>query len=143
SDAGSERLLCEAYSLGAIRTGGPSPLTGTVNCQLPSPDHPYLASHGAFFNNGACDPSGGERLVDFPAPGGGGNLAAIEAWIDHLQPNLGVDVELVAQGGSPVAAALRDVRTALLATLAADIRTPCRKYNVVLVLDGADTCEPG
>jgi hypothetical protein len=134
----TERRLCDAYALGRIKTGGPSPLAGTVNCDLPTADHRFIATHGAA---GACDPAGGDRLVDFPAPGAGSNVAEIDAWIDHLQPSLASDVELKAQGGAPVAAALRDLRDALLATLAADSRTPCRDYKAVLVLDGADGCD--
>jgi hypothetical protein len=142
SGTNTERLECEAYAMGAIRTGGASPLGPTVNCALPTTNHPYLASHGAV-GGATCDPGGGERLVDFPAPGGGSNRPLVEAWIDHVQADLGLDVELTASGASPIAGGLRDLRTALLATLTADPRVECRPYRVVLVLDGPDGCEPG
>jgi hypothetical protein len=141
SDTGAERLLCEAYALDRVRTGGPSPLAGTVNCALPTADHRFIASHGALSNNGACDPSGGERVVDFPATGWGENRADIDAWIDHQQPEVDAS-EITPHGAGPLAAALRDMRASLLTTLAADARTPCRKYKVILVVDGQDTCEP-
>jgi hypothetical protein len=139
--AGLERVVCDAHRLEAIRSGGTSPLAGTVQCALPATSHPYLASHGALITNGSCDLNGGELLVDFPASAGGDNRAALTAWLDHTQPNLSSDVELTANGASSLAASLRDLRAWLLATARADSQTPCRSYRVVLVVGGEDTCE--
>jgi hypothetical protein len=137
SDAGgsAERLLCEAYQLDRIRTGGTSPLAGTVNCALPSTSHPFMMNHGG------CDPSGGERLVDFPATGFDDNYAQIRQWIDHQQPNVSTDVEINAQGGTPIAASLRDMRTAIYNSARLDTRTPCRKHQVIFLTDGGESCE--
>ena len=131
----AERLLCEAYQLDRIRTGGTSPLAGTVNCALPSTNHPFMMNHGG------CDPSGGERLVDFPATGFDDNYAQIRQWIDHQQPNVSTDVEINAQGGTPIAASLRDMRTAVFNSARLDTRTPCRKHQVIFLTDGGESCE--
>jgi hypothetical protein len=137
-----DRASCEAFDMGNVRTGGVTLLgPATVNCALPTTDHPFITTHGAVSNGGTCDPDGGERLVDFPAPGSGSNQAQIDEWLDHAQPSLDADVEVKAFGLRPVAAALRDMRAALLATLGADARTPCREYKVVLLLAGQETCE--
>lgn len=140
SDTGSDRLVCEAYALGRIRTGGTSPLLATVNCALPTEDRRFTLNQGAVGGAG-CDPAGADRLVDFPATGLDDNRVQIEAQIDHQLANLDGDVEISAHGASPLAAALRDLRSAVLASAAADTSTPCRRHQVVLVTDGAEGCE--
>lgn len=137
TDAGgsAERLTCEAYQMDRVRTGGTSLLSGTVNCALPSTNHQFMMNHGG------CDPTGGERLVDFPATGFQDNYQSIFAWIDHAQPSLSSDVEINAQGGTPIAASLRDMRTSVLANATADTKTPCRKHQVVFLTDGGESCE--
>ncbi|MEW5855600.1 MAG: HYR domain-containing protein, partial [Myxococcota bacterium] len=141
SDAGSERLVCEAYGMGNIRTSGTSPLGGTVQCALPTEDHPYKGSHGARVSAGACDPTGGERLVDFPATDGDDNAPALLTWMDHNWSLGSQDVELVADGNAPIAAALRDMRAAVFDAARQDTATPCRKHQVVLVVGGTEACE--
>ncbi|MBZ0233686.1 MAG: hypothetical protein K8M05_15270, partial [Deltaproteobacteria bacterium] len=136
-----ERAVCEAYQLHNIRTGGTSPLSGTVNCALPIESHPFILDHGGFSNNGACDPTGGEQLVSFPATGFDDNYAQIFQYIDHQRPVLGTSVEITAQGGTPIAASLRDMRASIFANAQADTRTPCRKHTVVFLTDGGESCE--
>ncbi|MCE9576021.1 MAG: hypothetical protein K8W52_22910 [Deltaproteobacteria bacterium] len=138
-----ERAVCEAYALNRVRTGGISPLDGTstVNCALPSSDHKFIKSAGAFINNNACDPNGGQRLVDFPATGYDDNYDTMMQWIDGTQTNFATDVEIKPQGGTPIAASLRDMKTTILANLAADAKTPCRKYQVIILTDGGESCE--
>ncbi|MCL4226139.1 MAG: hypothetical protein KJZ91_16875 [Myxococcales bacterium] len=138
STSNIESAVCDAYGLGQIRTGGTSPL-GAVSCA--SASHPFILEHGGFNNAGACDPTGGERLVDFPATGFADNYAQIFSFIDHQRPALGTDVEITAQGGTPIAASLRDMRAAILANATADTRTPCRKHQVVFLTDGGESCE--
>lgn len=129
-----DRAACEMFDLDRVRSGGASPLGGsTVQCYpVADPSHRYITYRGG------C--TGGDRLVDFPL-GTTSNLAAIGTWLDHAQPAPASDVELRANGGSPVAALLRDQRAALLGTLAADPSATCRRYAIALVLDGPDNCE--
>jgi hypothetical protein len=137
-----ERLLCEGYDMGQIRTGGVSPLNGAaVNCALPITDHRYIKSVGASFFNNACDPNGGQRLVDFPPTGYDDNYDTMMTWIDGTQSNFATDVEIKPQGGTPIAASLRDMKTTILANMTADTKTPCRKYQAIILTDGGETCE--
>jgi hypothetical protein len=136
-----DRVRCELLDLNQVRSGGRSPLgggTATVQCYpAADPTHRFITYHGV-----GCGMAGGDRLVDFPPDPMSSNLAAIGAWLDHAQPAPATDVELRANGASPVAALLRDVRTTLLDTLAADASATCRRYAIALVLDGPDNCEP-
>jgi hypothetical protein len=97
--------------------------------------------HGGFVNGAACDPTGAERLVDFPTDGFGDNYPAIASWIDHNQNPFVSTNELRPQGGTPIAASLRDMRTSILASLTADRATPCRKYQAIVLTDGGESCE--
>jgi hypothetical protein len=82
--------------------------------------------------------------VDFPAPGVSDNLGPLAAWIDHVQTPFATAHELRAQGLRPIAASLRDMRTALLASLSTDLESPCRPYQVVVIAAGPEECEtPG
>ncbi len=138
-----DRAICEAYRLDRIKTTGVSPLNDAsiVSCfPTAAPTHRYIDAVGASMNGAACDPTGAQRIVDFPATGFDDSYAAGAAYVDQ-QWALASNPELRATGGSPIAAALRDMRTSLLATVQPDTRTPCRQTKVVLVLDGNDTCE--
>ncbi|HEX5044900.1 MAG TPA: hypothetical protein VFV75_18540 [Candidatus Polarisedimenticolaceae bacterium] len=137
-----ERAICEAYGLDRVRTGGVSLLEGsTVDCAYPTPQHPFMRDHGAVRTAGICDPAGAQRLVDYPAPGVPDNLAALLAWIDHVQAPFATAPELRAHGLRPIAASLRDMRPALLASLSGDLDSPCRPYHVVVIAAGAEECE--
>ncbi|MEZ4399658.1 MAG: MopE-related protein [Kofleriaceae bacterium] len=139
-----DRALCEIYKLDGVRTGGVSPLNGTsaVTCfPTANPQHRFMKYHGAFINAGACDPLGGQRLVDFPANGYADNYPQIAAWIDHNQNPFASTDELRPQGGTPIAASLRDMRASLLAAATADPKTPCRKYQAIVLTDGGESCE--
>jgi MYXO-CTERM domain-containing protein len=137
-----DRALCESRSLNRSRTGAVSLLNGTstVNCALPTTDHRFVFSRGAGFNNNACDPTGAERLVAFPATGFDDNYNQIASWIDGVQ-TVPTDNEITAQGGTPIAASIRDMKTSILADLAGDRKTPCRKYQVIVLTDGGESCE--
>jgi hypothetical protein len=138
------RATCELFDLDRVRTGAVSPLdnTSTVAC-YPSanPQHRFMRYHGGFVNGAACDPTGAERLVDFPTDGFGDNYPAIASWIDHNQNPFVSTNELRPQGGTPIAASLRDMRTSILASLTADRATPCRKYQAIVLTDGGESCE--
>ena len=138
------RATCQMFDLDRVRTGGVSPLNGTsaVSC-LPSanPQHRFMRYHGATITNNACDPNGGERLVNFPASGFDDNYTQIRAWIDHDQNPFTTADELRPQGGTPIAASLRDMKASIMASLVADPKTPCRKYQVVFLTDGGESCE--
>jgi hypothetical protein len=140
-----ERAACDAYGLERARTGAVSLLNGTstVNCALPSTNHPFIKYAGAFNNNGACDPNGAERLVDFPSDGFSDNYAAIASWIDGQEAPIESANEIKANGGTPLGASLRDMRTSTLAELAADPKTPCRRRAIVLITGAGDGCEKG
>lgn len=138
-----DRTVCELYSLQEVRSGGASPLGGASVACFPSanPSHRFITYHGAVGGAGSCDPSGGDRLVDFPPDSSTSNVASIASWLDHTQTAPAAPVELRANGGGPLAAMLRDLRVSLLATLATDVNTACRRYRVALVVDNTDNCE--
>src|SRR5690606_13858621 len=101
-----------------------------------------ILDHGGFIVGSlACDPTGGEQLVDFPASGFDDNYSQIFEYIDHQRPVLGTSVEITSQGGTPIAASLRDMRASIFANAQADTRTPCRKHTVVFLTDGGESCE--
>ena len=140
-----DRATCQMFDLDRVRSTGLSPLDGTsaVSCfPVGSTQHRFMRYHGGFGNGTvACDPTGGQRLVDFPATGFDDNYPQIRAWIDHNQNPFTTADELRPQGGTPIAASLRDMRTSILASLTADNKTPCRKYQVIFLTDGGESCE--
>lgn len=144
STATVDRASCEIRGLDEIRTNGTSPLDGSsVSClPLVDPTHRFLREHGAVGSFGACDPAGAQPLVGFPADGTGNSRVSLRTWIDHEQPQLSNSDELRAHGRRPLAAALRDLRAAILAAATAETHTPCRRYGAVAVVSGADDCEP-
>ncbi len=139
-----DRAQCEFFDLARVKTGAVSPLNeiSSVQC-LPeaNPQHRFISYHGAL-GTGSCDPASGDLLVTFPASNSEDNRPEFSAWIDHQQTDFSADVELRANGRKPLAAALRDIRVATVAALNADMHVPCRRYRVVLIVDGPDTCEP-
>ena len=139
-----DRASCQMFDLDRVKSTGVSPLNGTSTVQcFPSanPQHRFMRYHGGINNAGACDPTGGQRLVNFPATGFDDNYPQIAAWIDHNQNPFTTADELRPQGGTPIAASLRDMRTSILASLTADNKTPCRKYQVIFLTDGGESCE--
>lgn len=138
-----ERAACELFDLDQVRTNGSSPLGGAVvSCYpLANPTHRFQREHGAQWNAGACDPTGGESLVAFPSTGFDDNRIDILEWIDHGQPDLTIHDELRADGLRPLAASLRDLRSSMVAELAADEASDCRPYRVVVVSAGSESCE--
>ena len=137
------RANCMLWDLDQIRTGGTSPINGaTVTCYPTSnPQHRFMRYHGGFGNNGACDPTGAEQLVGFPATGFDDNYLQIFSWIDHNQNPFATADELRPMGGTPIAASLRDMRTAVFNSARLDTRTPCRKHQVIVLTDGGESCE--
>jgi len=139
-----DRANCMMFDLDRVKTTAVSPLNNTsaVSCfPTATPQHRFMRYHGAYINGGACDPTGGQRLVDFPATGYDDNYPAIASWIDHNQNPFATQNELRPNGGTPIAASLRDMRASILGSLAADAKTPCRKYQVVFLTDGGESCE--
>ena len=130
---------CVANDLEDVRTGGLSPLdlTSTVSCLAPVISR-YMPFSGPYDYGAGCDPLGGTRLVDFPATGFDDNYDEIVEQINHDGSD---GFEIKASGGTPIAASLRDMRAGLLTTLAADDRTPCRSYDVIVLTDGGESCE--
>ncbi len=139
-----DRANCMLFDLDRVRSGGVSPLnnTSTVSCfPAANPSHRFMRNHGGLSNNGACDPTGAERLVNFPATGFDDNYLSIYSWIDHNQNPFSTANELRPQGATPIAASLRDMRASVLATSTADTKTPCRRHQVIVLTDGGESCE--
>lgn len=151
-----DRASCTAWDLDRVRTGATSPLNGTAVTCFPviDPTHRFIFYGGAVFNGGGCEPSGGQRLADFELCPPScilpckycSNLNSLVEWIDHEQvridnPAFRYTNELRAHGERPMAASLRDMRQAMLATLAADSDTPCRRVEIVVIAGGAESCE--
>jgi hypothetical protein len=141
STASLERLWCVGYDHDRVCSGGTSPLDGSAVTCLSAPDNRFLTYAGGYDYGAGCDPMGADVLVSFPATGYDDNYAAILSWIDHVQPTF-TGAELRATGATPIAAALRDVRSYLtVGPLVSDLSTPCRSYAVILLSDGGETCE--
>jgi len=151
--AGGSRNTCNSFDLDDICEGGTSPIgSATVDC-LSSPDDEFLSYLGGFNYGGGvlCDPLGGDVVVSFPATAEDDNYTELLSWIDHQQPlpfdgsaaSLD-DNELRALGGTPLAASLRDMEAFLAAgggPLDTDGAVDCRRYSVILLTDGIESCE--
>ncbi|MCB9534645.1 MAG: hypothetical protein H6704_00070 [Myxococcales bacterium] len=70
------------------------------------------------------------------------NEPTILRWMDGRE-SFPADPELRAEGPTPIAESLRLVEESLRATAAQDPAAACRRYNVVLLTDGAESCVPG
>jgi MYXO-CTERM domain-containing protein len=95
--------------------------------------------------SGSCGPPqrGAQYLVDFSQP-----LASYLSWLDNKETNFktgtactGGDCELRATGPTPLASALEATKDFLSPRIACDNAVPCRKYNVILLTDGAESCQ--
>jgi hypothetical protein len=95
--------------------------------------------------SGSCGPPnrGAQYLVDFSQP-----LSSYLSWLDNketsFQPGVacaGGDCELRATGPTPLASALAATKDFLAPRIACDNAVPCRKYNVILLTDGAESCQ--
>jgi len=95
--------------------------------------------------SGSCGPPqrGAQYLVDFSQP-----LASYLSWLDNKETNFktgtactGGDCELRATGPTPLASALQATKDFLSPRIACDNAVPCRKYNVILLTDGAESCQ--
>jgi hypothetical protein len=130
-----DRATCEMFDLDRVRTNASSVLNGSnVQCfPLADPTHRFMRY------TGTC--TGGQQLVPFPATGFADNYPQIFEWIDHNQNPFSTTNELRPQGGTPIAASLRDMRASVLANATADTKTPCRKHQVVFLTDGGESCE--
>ena len=69
------------------------------------------------------------------------NEPAILSWMDGHEAFPG-DPELRAEGPTPIAESLRLAEQALRAAAATDPAARCRRYHVVLLTDGAESCVP-
>ena len=139
-----DRATCSFYDMDRVRTGALSPLNNAAVTCFPqaNPQHRFMRYHGGFVGaNNQCDPTGAQRLVDFPATGFDDNYNQIIAWIDGNQSPFTTTDELRPNGGTPIAASLRDMRAAVLASAQGDTKTPCRKHQVVILTDGGESCE--
>jgi hypothetical protein len=116
-----------------------------VTClPVADPTHRFLSRHGGRHFGQGCDPGGGEVRVDFPACDPAAlcdNRLQIAEWLDGEETVFGVTPELRAFGERPLAAALRDLKDSLLAAMIADDHSACRRYDVVAVIAGTDSCE--
>ncbi|HEY2410527.1 MAG TPA: hypothetical protein VGI10_31200, partial [Polyangiaceae bacterium] len=94
---------------------------------------------------GTCGPPnrGAQYLVDFGQP-----LSNYLMWLDNKETNfksdtacVGGDCELRATGPTPLASSLQATLDFLKPRIACDNAVPCRKYNVILLTDGAESCQ--
>ena len=135
-----DRATCELFDLDRVRTGASSLFGGaTVTCYPQvDPAHRFQLEHGAVDNAGVCDPSGSEPVVLFPLHGFADNRATLASWIDHETQ---ISEELHPDGLRPIAASLRDLRTALLEDFAEDDAFGCRPYAAIVIAGGTESCE--
>jgi Putative metal-binding motif len=89
--------------------------------------------------SGSCGPPsrGAQFLVDFSQP-----LSSYLGWLDNKEANFTAgDRELRATGPTPLASSLEATKDFLKPRIACDSAVPCRKYNVILLTDGAESCQ--
>ncbi len=89
--------------------------------------------------SGSCGPPkrGAQFLVDFSQP-----LSSYLSWLDNREVNFtSGDRELRATGPTPLASSLEATKDFLAPRIACDSAVPCRKYNVILLTDGAESCQ--
>jgi MYXO-CTERM domain-containing protein len=95
--------------------------------------------------SGSCGPPqrGAQYVVDFSQP-----LSSYLSWLDNKETNFktgvtcpGGDCELRATGPTPLGSALEATKDFLSPRIACDNAVPCRKYNVILLTDGAESCQ--
>lgn len=95
--------------------------------------------------SGSCGPPqrGAQYLVDFSQP-----LSSYLSWLDNKETNFktgvqctGGDCELRGTGPTPLASSLEATKDFLAPRIACDNAVPCRKYNVILLTDGAESCQ--
>jgi len=112
---------------------------------------PRPFSCGGLFPAGGWDGAGaapcgalnaGDLLVGFSTD----NARSLLRWVDGQDnytgtPPPGFDVELRGSGATPLAGAMRSARTYVDQVRRADARVLCRPYRVILLTDGAETCD--
>jgi MYXO-CTERM domain-containing protein len=95
--------------------------------------------------SGSCGPPqrGAQYLVDFSQP-----LSSYLSWLDNKETNFktgvtcpGGDCELRATVPTPLGSAEQATKDFLAPRIACDNAVPCRKYNVILLTDGAESCQ--
>ncbi len=127
------------YGAGASVDDSLSALNTNINIgwQTPSAD--------CINYSGSCGPPkrGAQYLVDFSQP-----LSNYLSWLDNKETNFqsgvactGGDCELRATGPTPLASSLEATKDFLAPRIACDNAVPCRKYNVILLTDGAESCQ--
>ena len=137
-------------------------------CQLcdmmtPYPDYDLPGTHDRVCINyaggifaGCTDPITSAPLIgaDILVPVGAGTEAAIVRWIDHSESDRGEagyligqppeaqpDPELRAVGGTPIGGSLNDLYSQLANTdIGNDPLRGCRPYSVIVLTDGAESC---
>jgi len=126
-------------------SGYPGALSSNIDVGWPNQDDcvNYAGSCGA-------PRRGADVLVGFDAP-----LEQHLMWLDgqetafddsvmpgdHCSFASGGDCELRASGPTPLGGALQAIRDYLEPIVACDDAVPCRKYSVVLLTDGAESCQ--
>ncbi|MET0386677.1 MAG: MopE-related protein, partial [Polyangiales bacterium] len=106
--------------------------------------------------SGTCD--NGDLLVGFPGSGAFASLdnrPAILKWIDNVERGFdgsttagnhcnhagNSDCELRANGGTPLGGLILASGNYITTTRTADTSAACRQYSVILLTDGAETCD--
>lgn len=126
-------------------SGYPASMSSNINVGWPNQDDCVNYA-------GSCGPPrrGADVLVGFDAP-----LEQHLMWLDgretsfdastlpgdHCSFASGGDCEIRASGPTPLAGALLAVRDYLEPIVACDDAVPCRKYSVILLTDGAESCQ--
>ena len=125
--------------------GYPASMAGNINVGWPNQDDCVNYA-------GSCGPPrrGADVLVGFDAP-----LEQHLMWLDGVETSFnpstlpgdhcdfanGGDCEIRASGPTPLGGALQSIRDYLEPIVACDDAVPCRKYSVILLTDGAESCQ--
>ena len=146
--------ICCTYDNPKNNTGGTPPggvcklkagSAGTLTVQVNSPGEECIHYTG----HCGAPRRGADILVGFEKP-----INQTLMWLDHTENSFkksavegdhcdykgGGDCELRGTGPTPLAGALQSARAYLARTLASDKISTCRKYAVILLTDGAETC---
>jgi hypothetical protein len=134
-----ECVPSKLYSGGVAAENSLGALSSNINIGWQSPTADCINY------SGSCGPPsrGAQYLVDFSQP-----LGSYLSWLDNKETSFkpGVtcpsgDCELRATGPTPLASSLEATKDFLAPRIACDNAVPCRKYNVILLTDGAESCQ--
>ena len=137
----SETPYCNGWQIPNTCAGHVNALGATVTCSTGSADTNHCQEWNGVGRDatGACVPNSG--LVRVPFPAATDNLGLLASWMNNTSAD---GQELRGIGATPLAGSLTTAKQYLQNQVSGmpltDSFVPCRNYSVILITDGAETC---